>query len=452
MSPAWPLCTMCPDPLTPDPLTPDPLTHGGGAVTLPNELRQLDDDLAAGRLSPEDYRRRRDELQQAGIRQDANGAAGSAPQQASPFPPAFRWETSPPEPTTQVMQAVPRNTFGGDSAEITQVVRTGDVQDSERTQVVAPAPSYQASPSYQQRPGEVQDLFRPVDTSNSAVGNLAFDNSAPPWAGSDLPPIAEQPIAEQQSMWMRQGPEVFETPAMQTRSKLIIGIAILAVLVVGLVGAGLAYVLSSNSPNQIASTPDHPNQPQLAQPNQPQPVGPQPASAPRQLPAPPAPSPAPEDTQQALIDPPGQSRGGGGLLDLPRLASGNLVPRQILNALRAGAMTDGVLKTTTVGDNTIGMFAFALRDEQAATDVVKTIATVQRDGGLTVDDTRAQQGLAVLGTGPGASSTVYRAAYVLYDRAIFVEVFGPDRDSVLSTFDAVVNQQLTYAPPTVRGR
>ncbi len=433
MNPAWLLCTMCPDPMTP----------GGGAVTLPNELQQLDEDLAAGRLSPEDYRRRRDELQQAGTRGDANGAAGSAPQPASPFPPAFRWETSPPEQPTQVMQAVGRNTGGGDPAEATQVVRTGDVQDSERTQVVAPTPAYQANPFYQQRPGEVQDLFRPVDSP--PVGNPHVphvDNSAPPWAGSDLPPLAEVPLAEQQSAWMRQGPEVFETPATQPRSKQIIGIAVLAVLVVGLVGAGVAYVLSSGSPNQAAG-------PQPAS-RQPQPASPPPVIAPRELPAPPAPSPAPADTAQALIDPPGQSRGGGGLLDLPRLASSELLPESILNALRAGAMTDGVLKTTTVGSNTIGMFAFALRDEQAATDVVNTIITEQRDGGLTVDDTRAQQGVAVLGSGSGISSTVYRAVYVLYNRAIFVEVFGPDRDSVLSAFDFVLNQQVNYAPPTVR--
>ncbi|HEV7452961.1 MAG TPA: hypothetical protein VGO16_16575 [Pseudonocardiaceae bacterium] len=443
-----------PDPMTLDPMTLDPMTPGGGgAVTSPNELQQLDEDFAAGRLSPEDYRRRRGELRRAGTRQDANGTAAGAVQPANPFPPAFRWETSPSEPTTQVMQAVPRDTNGGDPAEATQVARTGDVQDWERTQAFAPNSSYQAyqaSPSYQQRSGEVQDLFRPVDSP--PVDNHAFDDSAPPWAGSDLPPIAEQPIAEQpiaeqQSAWMRKDSDVFGTPTMQSRSRQIIGTGVLAVLVVGLVGAGVAYTLSSGSPNQAAST-----QPALPQPNQPPLAPPPPALAPRELPPPPVPSPAPENTQQALIDPPGQSRGGGGLLDLPRLASGNLVPRPILNALRAGAMTDGVLKTTTVGSNTIGMFAFALRDEQAATDVANTIITVQRDGGLTVDDTRAQQGVAVLGTGLSAPSTVYRAAYVLYDRAILVEVFGSDRDSVLSTFDFVVNQQVTYAPPTVRGR
>ncbi len=382
-------------------------------MTRSNELQQLEEDLAAGRLSPEDHRRRRDQL--------VRGAAGasqepSASQEASPFPPAFRWETSPPEATTQVMQAVPPN------------------------------PSYQASPSYQQSSGQVRGLFEPIKSSsvdkpsvdNPSVDNPSVDNSAPPWANSDLPPIADQ-----QNAWMRQGPEVFETSALQNRSKQIIGIVVLAVLMVGLAGAGVAYVLSAGSQQDLASS---------AQPAPFQPAPSEPTTAARQLPAPPAPKAAPVDTPQALIAPPGDARGGGGFLDLPRLESTNLLPRPILNALRAGAMTDGVLKTTTDDGNTIGMFAFTLADEQAATDVVNTIITVQRDGGLKVDESRAQQGLAVLGSAPGTRSTVYRGVYVLYNRAIFLEVFGSDYDAVLSTFDSIVTQQLIYAPPTVRGR
>lgn len=392
-------------------------------MTRPNEFEQLDEDLAAGRLS----------------------AGGNTPQAASPFPPAFRWETSSPEAATQVMQAVGPDTDGEAPAEITQVVAAGEVQDLQRTQVGAPQfaypanPLYQGSPSYQQGQDQVRGLFEPV--GGPAARDL--DNSAPPWTNSDLPPlpeqpIAEQPLAEQQSAWMRQGSEVFVTSALQPRSKQIIGIAVLAILMAGLVGAGVAYLLSGGSEQNQASSEEStlPEQPTAA----------------RQLPAPPVPSPAPVDTPRALIEPPGEARGGGGLFDLPQLESTDLVPRPILNALRAGGITDGVLKTTTDGANTIGMFAFALADEQAATDVANTITTVQRDGGLKVDDSRAQQGVAVLGSAPGSRSIVYRGVYVLYDRVIFFEVFGSDYDAVLATFDSVLDQQLTYAPPTVRGR
>jgi hypothetical protein len=353
----WLLCTMCHRPDGAGPMTP-----GGGRVK-PNE-------------SP----------------------AVSAPETASPFPPAFRWEASPQEAPTQVMRAVGRDT----------------------------------SPSHPPRPDEVRDLFQPVDTPLQEPSNMPSDSSAPPWADydSDRPPIAEQ-----QSAWPRQGPEGFETPAMQSQPRHIIGIMVLAVVVLGLVGAAVGYFLTAHSP-------DRPGSAQIA---------PQPPPAPRDLPAPPAPLPAPVDTAHALIEPPGQPRGGGGPFDLAQLESTNLVPRPILTALQAGGMTDGVLKTTTAGGTTIGMFAFTMPDQKAATVVARTIAAVQYDGGLLADNHRALQGVTVLGSAPGPPSTVYRAVYVLYNRAIYFEVFGPNHDAVLATVDFLINQQVNYAPPTVSG-
>jgi hypothetical protein len=209
---------------------------------------------------------------------------------------------------------------------------------------------------------------------------------------------------------------------------------VLAVVVLGLVGATVAYFLTAG-PGRTGSD----QIPAAA-----------PTAAPRELRDPPAPLPAPVDTAHALIDPPGQVRGGGGVFDLARLESENLLPRPILNALQAGGMTDGVLKTTTAGVNTIGMFALTMPDQQAATTVAQTIATTQLEGGLKPDDNRALQGVAVMGSASGSESPVYRAVYVLYNRAIFFEVLGVNRDAVLATFDSLIKQQVNYAPPTVR--
>ena len=392
MNAGWLLCTMCHRPDGADPLTP-----GGGRVK-PNE-------------SP----------------------AASAPEAASPFPPAFRWEVSPQEAPTQVMRAVGRDTAQGgvgrdtaqgDAVEATQEGRTGDVGDYGRTQVVRP------TPSPPQRPDEVRDLFQPVDTPLQEPIYRPSDSSAPPWVDSDRPPLAEQ-----QSAWLHQGPRGFEAPAMQSWSRHIIGITVLALVVLGLVGAAVAYSLTARSPDQPGSAQ----------------VAPQPPAAPPDLPAPPAPLPAPVDTAHALIEPPGQLRGGGGPFDLAQLESTNLVPRPILIALQAGGMTDGLLKTTTAGSTTIGMFAFTMPDQKAATVVARTIAAVQYDGGLLADNHRALQGVTVLGSAPGPPSTVYRAVYVLYNRVIYFEVFGPNRDAVLTTVDFLINQQVNYAPPTVSG-
>jgi len=39
---------------------------------------------------------------------------------------------------------------------------------------------------------------------------------------------------------------------------------------------------------------------------------------------------------------------------------------------------------------------------------------------------------------------------VLYDRVVYFETFGPDQQAALDTFDALLDEQVAYAPPTVR--
>ncbi|MGH4017966.1 MAG: hypothetical protein ACRDT0_01705 [Pseudonocardiaceae bacterium] len=407
-------------------------------MTWQDELRQLDEELAAGRLSAEDYRRRRDEaLAQA----DAGDTPGDRPadRPADPFPPPFRWETAAPD-DTQVMQPVAEGEPEAAPPDTTQVVHGSDQRDdqrddqgdSDRTQVI----SGTGSPP-QQSPGQPSFPDRPPQQTGEQGANWSPfggpDSSSPPWAGSDLPPIADQ-----QSAWMRQGPEMFETEGKGSQRKRVVGIAVVAVLLVGLVVAGVFYAVSLGSGDQAGGGDP-------ARTQQPPPPPPAP-----QLPEPPAPSPPPADTPQALIDPPGEPRAGGGPLDLPKLESESLLPGPIVDSLRAADMTDGVLKTSMEGGTTIGMFAFALRDEQAAVTVTENIATVQRDGGLREDPKRALQGVTVLGTPSQSGSTVVRAVYVLYDRAVYVEAFGADRESVLNNFDQLLADQVNYAPPTVR--
>jgi hypothetical protein len=304
------------------------------------------------------------------------------------------------------MRAVKPDTAQVDPAEATQVLRT--------------------SPAYQRQRPEVGDLFQPAQPPRRDHRDNS-DSSAPPWADTTAPPLAEQ-----QSEWLRQGSAGFTTPARQSRSTQVIGITVLSVVVLGLVGATVAYSLTSGpgraDSDQIAAS--------------------QPSTAPRDLPAPPAQLPEPGDTADALIDPPGQIRGNGPF-DLAQLST-DLLPSPILDALHVGAMTGGAFKGTTVGANDIGMFALTMPDQRAAAKVAGTIVSTEASGGLKADNTRAQQGVAVMGSVPGSADPVYRAVYVLYKRVIFFEVRGKNRDEVLATFDALLKEQVNHAPPTVR--
>ncbi|MGH2843465.1 MAG: hypothetical protein ACRDKL_07770, partial [Solirubrobacteraceae bacterium] len=152
--------------------------------------------------------------------------------------------------------------------------------------------------------------------------------------------------------------------------------------------------------------------------------------------------PEPMSAAQALIDPPGEARGGGGLFDLTELNNGRLLPHPFRNVLQAGRMSDGVLKTTAAGNSTIGMFAFSMSDQRAAMKAASKIVAIQLDGGLKDDDNRALQGVSLLGNVPVSETAVYRAVYVLYKRVIFVEVFGPNRSAAQTSFYSLINQQV----------
>lgn len=162
--------------------------------------------------------------------------AGGASEPANPFPPAFRWETSPQEASTQVIGAVGRDTAVDDPS-----------------------------------------LDEPSESAT------------PPWADSDPPPIAEA-----QNDWLRLGPEAFESPAPQSRSKRVIGIAVLAVVVLGLAGAAVAYALAGGSSNRTGQNTTPLTTAPRVQPVLPSaPAAAPPVTADTPVPLPSAPPPAP---------------------------------------------------------------------------------------------------------------------------------------------------------------
>ncbi len=175
-----------------------------------DELRKLDEELSAGRLSAEDYRRLRDRL----VPQD-RAASGEPEPPPAPFPPAFRWETVAPSDETQVIPAV------DDEPDRTQVVGP---QDPDRTQVVSggrPPPSW--------------------------------DDSAPPWISADQPPVREQSPG-----WAVE-PE-FTAPPRRSGAGRIVGVVAAVVVVLALVGFGAYWLFGRDGVPQAdeATAPEPP--------------------------------------------------------------------------------------------------------------------------------------------------------------------------------------------------
>jgi hypothetical protein len=187
---------------------------GVPGVTWQDELQKLDNELASGRISADDYRRRRDEV--------LSGSAGGGPAQnpqSGPFAPPFKWEAQPPSTSdrTQVVnvqgpqQNQPQPPQQNPNPDATQVVAGGQRGggDADRTQFVAPV---QPGPGGWGQPQQQQA-------------------APPPWVGGDFDSI------NQPSPSWSHGPEVFDESSGGGKGKVfaIIGV----VLVLALIGGGI---------------------------------------------------------------------------------------------------------------------------------------------------------------------------------------------------------------------
>lgn len=437
-----------------------------------DELRELDARLAAGSVSADDYRRARDELlrkaQSGGVSEPAqqppsgpfpaqqppsgpfpaqqppsgpfpaqqqppSGPFPAQPQPAeptvvAPFTPSpFKWNSTPPQDTgqkpandsTQVIQPVADPRASSGSSDQTQVVPGRDM-GSDRTQVV--------------RGMGAQD--------QSQWG--ATPQAPPPWAqqqqhqpgGQAAPPWGQEfdPVVPPDMNWMRTGPEAFEQGTPKKRGK-VIGIAIAAVLVVGL-GVAAFFYFTGNK--------DDVKNPPLANSTSQVPT---PTTVP--LPEPPPIKPEPADAAATLVDPPGTTRGGGGQFTAEAMQTGGLLPKQVVTAWVDAGFKQGLLKATVNDPVTYGLFAVDFPDTDAAVKAAKAYKQAQLTGGLQTVPEMSLKGVPVYTAGDGADP-VYRGVYVVYGRVVIVEAFGKDRQAVQDGFKDILNKQVTLAPPTKR--
>lgn len=188
-------------------------------MTWQEELQRLDLELASGRISADDYRRRRDEVL-------SGSASAPAPQQQQgPFAQPFRWQATPPQ------QQAP-------NPDATQVVGTG-------AQAQGPAPSpdkTQVVNTQQSSDGERTQFVRPVTGPNQQQGGWQSGppSAPPPWISGEG---GFGPVGDQSPGWVAQGPEAFDDAGSRSgkgRVFAIIGV----ILVLALIGGGVWWFAS----------------------------------------------------------------------------------------------------------------------------------------------------------------------------------------------------------------
>jgi len=147
-----------------------------------DQLKQLDADVAAGRLSAQEYRRQREELP------TERGRPPGSDLPADPFPPPFRWSSQgtdatqvvpavATQPGAEVTQIVHTCTASpAPAADATQVVRQPASAEADRTQVVQRA-SWPPTP--------LQPNWPPAATQ---PGGVPPHWTSPPWlSGAPAP-------------------------------------------------------------------------------------------------------------------------------------------------------------------------------------------------------------------------------------------------------------------------
>lgn len=205
------------------------MEKGAVGVNWQDELRKLDDELASGRITADDYRVRRDQVLSSS---NTSGQQASAP----------RWQAQPPStgPSTgsQATQYI-APVGGGDQAkpnpDATQVV-TPRPADSDRTQVVPGA-------------GMAQPNYGPP----SPAHGFQQPGPPPPWQGGGDQAAAPPWVTASNDNWMHTGPEVFDETSSGKGKKVfaIIGV----VLVIALIGGAVWWFgLRSGSGGGDAST------------------------------------------------------------------------------------------------------------------------------------------------------------------------------------------------------
>jgi hypothetical protein len=389
------------------------------------ELQQLDSELAQGRVTPEDYRQRRDQL--LGLAQQAGTPIGPPsqplppqPEQAapSPFGAPFRWQPSNPgtEPATESTTIMPpiQDLPSGDPAERTQVVRGGTAgvqpqqgpENAERTQVVRnpqqpdfPPPNYQGGFAMQQQ-------------------QQGSWNQPAPWDSDNEMPLPNPSAVN----WMRQGPEFFEERK-SSRGKIIGAVAVVVVLLAAGFGAymiwgrgGPTTPTGGGSSTAAPTTTTKPSDPLLA------------------------------DIAGTSLIPEGRK-----VADFAAV--------QGLNYLTPGAK-DSEVAAYEAGNPSTVRFAMSKNNgdtiivlvvKEGSADAAKQaksqLLTLQTGYGQKTESAPAGVSATGLDTTPGASPVLRRAHYVSGDYVVRIEVNGTNVSSVEKDFTTTVTAQTAKLKP-----
>ncbi len=383
-----------------------------------DELRRLDEELATGRISADDYRARRDQIMSAAV------SPGGEPAPAAP---------QPNESTTIMQPVKPPQQDSGD-ADKTQIVPGQNVNQSDRTQVVgggwqAQAPGGDDAARTQVVPGvpPQSGSFRPAPPQPGPGGfpppnqppwqqeQQYNEELSPPWGGQEFLPLAAAGTPD----WARQGPEVFENEKKSGTGK-VIGIIAIVVVLLG-VAAGAYFMFK---PDNTAGG-----------------GGPEETKTSEQKT-----SEAPPEPEGPIAELPGESVDMSDVDDFEKVVALNYLTEQEIAIYQAGTAGEATIARSKVGENNVIVLIVEVADAASAVTARDGLDTQQLDFGLVAREPAAPAGVLASVNEAASRGPLIRAHYASGNFVVRIEVQGPDLESVNSTFDELLEAQLERTP------
>jgi hypothetical protein len=390
-------------------------------VSWQDELRKLDDELAAGRISADDYRSRRDQILSTAVSPGAQPPGPTIGESTTMMPPVQGG--SQPVPGGQSGQGGQ----GGD-ADKTQVVSGHDVGDSDRTQAVG---GWRATPPEDPNrtqvvpgvPPQAQGAY-PPRPAPSPPGGFPQPNQppwqneeelAPPWAGQDFPPLAAAGTPD----WARQGPEVFDTEKKSGAGK---ALGIFAIVVVLLGIAAGAYFMFRPDDTQQADDPQGDDPQQTSQ------------SAP----------PTSETPEGPIVELPGEASNMSQIDTFAKVEGINYLTQQEIQFYRQGGAGEAALSISTENGVEIIVLVVTMSDEAAAAEARDAIGALQLR--FTLREREAPENVQAAANQGAAKGPLLRAHYSSGNQVIRIQTQGLDAEASNELFDQVLADQLEKLP------
>jgi hypothetical protein len=396
------------------------------------ELRRLDEELAAGQISADDYRLRRDSVLSAAVNADpqaapaAGGPAESTQIIAPVSPQSGPTPAQQPGGATAADQTQIVNSSFGDG-ERTQAVSQGGPPpgwapaqggDADRTQVVPGVPPQpvaggyrpqgQGSGGFPQQAPQYHPQSQPQ--GQQMPWNVPSQDTSTPWGGSDFPADTN---------WVAQGPEPSFEAAPSKGGKKIVAIVIAIVVLAGL-GVGGYFLFSGNS-NET---------PPVAQSSS---AAPSPTQKPK------------DDLEIAKL--PGTVLATNDYASFDDLKAAKVLTEGEYNALTDANPTKARQSVSKLPSGaTAVVLTVRASGAAGASNAVEQLTEQQVKFKLVKYTGTTPPGVDVLQLVKDDGVALIRAHYVHKQTIVRVHVDGPDMATVSKVFDEILAKQLTELP------